>query len=60
MMSSLSVLEEERKKLNEIGCKSLENGVPLFQNEALQAQSRRVDLLNVQQHKRVGLKQRLS
>lgn len=60
MIPLLSALEEERQKLNEIGRQSLEQGVHLFQNDALQAQSRKVDLLVVQLHKRVGFKQQSS
>ncbi|WP_379146260.1 hypothetical protein [Paenibacillus sp. sgz500992] len=37
--------EEEKRKLNEIGQKSLEQGIPLSSNEAVQAQSRKVDEL---------------
>lgn len=37
--------EEEKRKLNELGQRSLEQGIPLSTNEALQAQSRRVDKL---------------
>ncbi|MHA6533707.1 hypothetical protein [Paenibacillus sp. BAC0078] len=37
--------EEEKCKLNELGEKSLEQGIPLSSNEAVQAQSRRVDEL---------------
>lgn len=60
MIPLLSVLEEERRKLNEIGRKSLEQGASLFQNDALQAQSRKVDLLIVQLHRRVGIRQQSS
>ncbi|WNS41514.1 hypothetical protein [Paenibacillus sp. MMS20-IR301] len=35
--------EEEKRKLNELGQRSLEQGVPLSGNEAVQAQSRKVD-----------------
>ncbi|QUL55695.1 hypothetical protein KDC22_03745 [Paenibacillus tritici] len=35
--------EEEKRKLNELGNKSLEQGIPLSSNEAVQAQSRKVD-----------------
>ncbi|OBZ07569.1 hypothetical protein A8L34_25900 [Bacillus sp. FJAT-27264] len=37
--------EEEKRKLNELGQKSLEQGIPLSGNEAVQAQSRKVDEL---------------
>ncbi|MBB6670053.1 aspartyl-phosphate phosphatase Spo0E family protein [Cohnella nanjingensis] len=52
--------EEEKRKLNELGSKSLEQGIPLFKNEAVQAQSRKVDELIVQFHqKKVGRGQQL-
>jgi hypothetical protein len=35
--------EEEKRKLNELGQKSLEQGIPLSSNEAVQVQSRKVD-----------------
>ncbi len=38
-----SKFEEEKRKLNELGQKSLEQGIPLFKNEAVQTQSRKVD-----------------
>lgn len=37
--------EEEKMRLNELGLKSLEKGIPLARNEAVQAQSRKVDEL---------------
>lgn len=37
--------EEEKHKLNELGQQSLEKGIPLSSNEAVQAQSRKVDEL---------------
>ncbi|KTD83166.1 hypothetical protein [Paenibacillus etheri] len=37
--------EEEKRKLNELGQRSLEQGIPLSGNEAVQAQSRKVDEL---------------
>ncbi|MNI39676.1 hypothetical protein D3C73_938650 [compost metagenome] len=37
--------EEEKRRLNELGQKSLELGISLSSNEAVQAQSRRVDEL---------------
>lgn len=37
--------EEEKRKLNELGQKSLEQGIPLSSNKAVQAQSRKVDEL---------------
>lgn len=47
--------EEEKRKLNELGQKSLERGIPLFQNEAVQAQSRKVDeLINRLHQKKKG------
>ncbi|MFD3262072.1 aspartyl-phosphate phosphatase Spo0E family protein [Paenibacillus lentus] len=52
--------EVEKRKLNELGHKTFEQGVPLFKNNALQAQSRKVDELIIQLHKRVGYKRRSS
>ncbi|KIL36572.1 hypothetical protein SD70_31405 [Gordoniibacillus kamchatkensis] len=43
MTRLLGQLEEDRRKLNELGKKSLDQGIPLFENEAVQAQSRKVD-----------------
>ncbi|MBY0011640.1 hypothetical protein [Paenibacillus typhae] len=43
--------EEEKSKLNELGQRSLEQGVPLSGNEAVQAQSRMVDEIIVQMYK---------
>ncbi|MNB81974.1 hypothetical protein D3C75_287730 [compost metagenome] len=43
--------EEEKRKLNELGQRSLEQGVPLSGNEAVQAQSRMVDELIVLMYK---------
>lgn len=37
--------EEEKRKLEELGLKSLEQGIPLSDNEAVQAQRRMVDEL---------------
>jgi hypothetical protein len=37
--------EEEKRKLNELGQKSLEQGISLSSNEAVQVQSRKVDEL---------------
>ncbi|OMD49480.1 hypothetical protein BSK56_09000 [Paenibacillus borealis] len=37
--------EEEKRKLNELGQRLMEQGIPLSTNEALQAQSRTVDEL---------------
>ncbi|WP_055109475.1 hypothetical protein [Paenibacillus ihumii] len=56
----LSSLEVEKQKLNQLGNESLANGIPLFKNNALQAQSRKVDELIVQLHKQSGLKRRSS
>ncbi|MBB6690759.1 aspartyl-phosphate phosphatase Spo0E family protein [Cohnella xylanilytica] len=52
MTRLLGQLEEERRKLNELGKKSLEHGIPLYENEAVQAQSRKVDELIVQLHRK--------
>ncbi|WP_339317599.1 hypothetical protein [Paenibacillus sp. FSL R10-2734] len=47
--------EEEKRKLNELGQKSLEQGIPLSSNEAVQAQSRKVDeLINRMYQEKVG------
>lgn len=52
--------EDEKRKLNELGCQSLEQGIPLYKNEAVQAQSRKVDELIVQFHrKQAGYDKRL-
>lgn len=46
--------EEEKSKLNELGRKSLEQGIALSSNEALQAQSRRVDeLINLMYQEKI-------
>jgi flagellar biosynthesis/type III secretory pathway protein FliH len=45
MQHLMQKYEEEKRKLNELGQQSLEQGIPLGTNEALQAQSRRVDEL---------------
>ncbi|NWL88484.1 hypothetical protein DMN77_12980 [Paenibacillus sp. 79R4] len=52
MIPLFIVLEEERQKLNELGRNSLEQGIPIFQNDALQAQSRKVDELVIQIQRR--------
>jgi hypothetical protein len=60
MTRLIGQLEEERRKLNELGKKSLEQGIPLFKNEAVQAQSRKVDELIVHLHrKRIGREHQL-
>lgn len=47
--------EEEKRKLNELGQKSLEQGIPLSSNEAVQAQSRKMDeLINRMYQEKVG------
>ncbi|WP_245954946.1 aspartyl-phosphate phosphatase Spo0E family protein [Paenibacillus flagellatus] len=38
--------------MNELEKESLEQGIPLFENEAVQAQSRKVDELIVQLHRK--------
>lgn len=48
MIRLLGKLEAERRKLNELACQSLGQGIPLYKNEAVQAQSRKVDELIVQ------------
>lgn len=52
MIPLLITLEEERQKLNELGRNSLEQGIPIFRNDALQAQSRKVDELVIQLQRR--------
>ncbi|MCD9023498.1 aspartyl-phosphate phosphatase Spo0E family protein [Cohnella silvisoli] len=44
-------VEVEKAKLNELGQKSLEQGIPLGENETVQTQSRRVDELVIQFHR---------
>lgn len=48
MSRLLRKLEEERRKLNELGEKSLMQSIPLSDNQEVQEQSRRVDELMVQ------------
>ncbi len=48
MLDPLKLLEEERRRLNVIGQRSLEQSIPLFNNEQLQVQSRLVDELLMQ------------
>ncbi|AIQ15885.1 hypothetical protein HQN87_23885 [Paenibacillus tritici] len=50
MQHLMQKYEEEKRKLNELGQRSLEQGIPLSGNEAVQAQSRRVDELINQMH----------
>ncbi len=45
MKRLLAQLEEERRKLNELGIESLEKGIPLAENQSVQAQSRKIDQL---------------
>ncbi|MBW7474817.1 aspartyl-phosphate phosphatase Spo0E family protein [Paenibacillus oenotherae] len=60
MNELLRKYEEEKQRLNELGQNSLEKGVPLAQNEAVQAQSRKVDELIVRFHRgRAGGERRL-
>lgn len=49
--------ENEIQKLNQLGNESLVRGIPLFANDALQAQSMKVDEMIVQLHMRLGFKQ---
>lgn len=58
MVFLFTMLEEERQKLNELGYKSLGQGIPLFKNDALQAQSRKVDEMIIQLQRRIGFEQR--
>lgn len=54
----LRELEEERRKLNELGKLSLEQSVPLSANQVVLEQSRKVDELMVQyQHMKTKYKQ---
>ncbi|MCZ1265956.1 aspartyl-phosphate phosphatase Spo0E family protein [Paenibacillus taichungensis] len=41
----LDLLEDERRKLNQLGEASLEQAIPLWENPEVQKQSRRVDEL---------------
>lgn len=50
MMELLRKYEEEKQRLNEMGLKSLEQGIPLGENEIVQAQSRKVDELVIRFH----------
>lgn len=60
MNELLRKYEKEKQRLNELGQKSLEKGIPLAQNEAVQAQSRKVDELIVRFHRgRAGEEQKL-
>ncbi|WP_340401076.1 aspartyl-phosphate phosphatase Spo0E family protein [Paenibacillus sp. FSL H8-0079] len=45
MSRLLDVLEEERRKLNQLGEASLKQAIPLWENPEVQEQSRRVDEL---------------
>ncbi|TNJ59074.1 aspartyl-phosphate phosphatase Spo0E family protein [Paenibacillus hemerocallicola] len=58
MKNWVEQFEDEKRKLNQLGNESLENGIPLFENDAVQAQSRKVDELIVQLHRRVGFNDR--
>lgn len=48
MVPLLYALEKEKRKLSEMGLRSFEQGIPLYQNSALQTQSKKVDQLIVQ------------
>ncbi|MGG4398938.1 aspartyl-phosphate phosphatase Spo0E family protein [Paenibacillus amylolyticus] len=45
MSRLLDVLEDERRKLNQLGEASLKQAIPLWENPEVQEQSRRVDEL---------------
>jgi len=45
MSRLLDLLEEERRKLNQLGEASLKQAIPLWENPEVQEQSRRVDEL---------------
>ncbi|MFC5404665.1 aspartyl-phosphate phosphatase Spo0E family protein [Cohnella soli] len=53
MKELLRKYEEEKQKLNELGHQSLEQGIALGENEAVQALSRKVDelLIRFYRHK---------
>lgn len=51
-------IEMEKQKLNRLGTESLAQGIPLSENDALQTQSRKVDELIVQLHKKSEYKQK--
>lgn len=54
-------LEQEKQKLNQLGNESLANGIPLYANDTLLSQSRKVDeLIVVLQQRRPGRKQQSS
>lgn len=58
MNELLRELEEERRKLNELGKLSLEQSVPLSSNHVLLEQSRKVDELMVRyQHMKIKYEQ---
>lgn len=52
MSRLLEQLEKERRRLNELGVESLEQGIPLAENKAVQAQSRKIDQLIARLHKK--------
>ncbi|TEB16216.1 hypothetical protein Psfp_01443 [Pelotomaculum sp. FP] len=47
-------LEKEKEKLNRLADEALKNGIPLTQDEAVMAQSRKVDALVVKIQKEKG------
>lgn len=60
MLHLLHQYEEEKRKLNDLGQRSLEQAIPLHKNEAVQAQSRIVDELVIQFYRtKSGDEQRL-
>lgn len=60
MQNLIHKYEEEKRRLNQLGQRLLEEGVPLSTNEALQAQSRRVDeLINQMYQERNGYSEAL-
>ncbi|MEK0314860.1 aspartyl-phosphate phosphatase Spo0E family protein [Cohnella sp. 56] len=52
-------IEMEKQKLNRLGAESLAQGIPLSENDALQAQSRKVDELIVRLHGKSAYKLKL-
>lgn len=57
MKEWMEQIELEKEKLNRLGTESLANGIPLSKNDAIQAQSRKLDELIVQLHRKSKLKQ---
>ncbi|GAB1157110.1 hypothetical protein YWY31_31350 [Paenibacillus illinoisensis] len=60
MSRLLDLLEEERRKLNQLGEASLKQAIPLWDNPAVQEQSRRVDELVVRVNETRAKRSRVS